>query len=295
MPKEFGNEPNHFRTFSGLSTISAWSSPESFVRHLESVNPKDTWYPAFWKDKDPSFYGVAGMEEAFDKARNGWKEGVELMEKMRLRILAANPFKPKPAKYDVVGSIPSIPRAVAGNPLNMKKITLKKGKKTITLISDMSIHCMIGKEAVCNRAALVACLIDMIENKGFACEVISVGVASEGRGTRDYSFGAVITVKESNQPVDLTRLSFALGHPGFIRKLVFAEKTVHIENKDTLCQHLGYSRDIDSGALNERNMYLIPSVRHNESLFKDEKLTVEKGLPWIVEELTKQGCPAFKN
>lgn len=273
---------------------SSWSSPEAFAGHIQRMSGSSWYDGSVWKSMDKRFSGVDNLQEAIDMAFHGWKEGGALIEKTRGYIQALNPLSPKMVKYGIAGATPNVPRAIAGAILNMrvpeKKASMKK--KTITIVYNMCESGYTDKAMVSNKAAVVAALIDEIEAKGFACEVIACATTS----TREFRCLTSVCVKDSNQPVDVNRLAFSLGHSAMFRGLFFADW-----QGDDFCKTLGYGLGIISTTqatpdANAEQIYTIESgssKQINISNFKDIETAATKGLNQIVRALQMQGCPAF--
>lgn len=276
---------------------SSWSNPEKFARRFQEYNSSDCWYDNdVWQECNEHFNGVKDINEAIDLAFNGWKEGGEIIEKTRGYIQALNPLHNRLVKYGIAGAVPSVPRAVAGNILNMRLPDPQKSQKrrTITLVYNMCESCGNEAKAITNKAAVTAALIDEIEAKGFACEVIAVAA------THNWKIRCVtsVCVKESHLPVDINRLAFSLGHAAMFRVLFFADWEV-----DDFCESLGWGLGTVSSTRptkeqNFENIYTITSgyMNWNKIRIGDfEKMddAVTKGLNSIVSELQRQGCPAF--
>ncbi len=273
--------------------LSSWSSPEKFASHLESIDPKNNWYGSgdVWQDANEHFSGVSTIAEALDMCRNGWKDGGETIERTRSYIHALNPTLPKPIRYAIAGSTPNVPRAVAGNILNMRAPEEGKSskRKIITILYNVCQSCMVPKEVITNKAAVTAALIDVIEEQGFSCEVIVVSMTKAGQ-LHDY---LSIMVKESHHPVDTNRLAFCLGHSAMFRVLCFADW-----QSDPYCSPLGpglgyASSTHPSKELTDRFIYTLASNRHNSDKFKDIDTAAKEGVQCLIEELQEQGCPAF--
>lgn len=249
MAKEYNGDAKELETYlPGFTYLSAWSSPEKFVRYVKTLRRKDAWQDAGWDKGNPEWYGSETMEEAIALAESGWKEGVDQLEKTRNRVLSANPLLPKPIKYGIAGVTPNVPRAVSGNILNMRQPDMDKSKRrpVLTLICNMSANCGVSSSAITNRAAVVAAIVDQIEVAGFSCEVITTATSRGGGFAGSSGFSAAISVvlKRSDQAVDLSKLAYGLGHASFFRRLIFADKGSAKICKDGLGSGLGYPYNI---------------------------------------------------
>lgn len=276
---------------------SSWETPEAFVRHIEGLKRENAWHGAGWDNggRRDSFTGTQSMEEAIKLAKEGWHDGVTKVEKLRDLIIASNPVLPKPIVYGIAGSYPNVPRAIAGNPLNMRAIDLAKSRRrpVITLVCNMCDAWTVDKEEIINRAAVLAALIDQIEAKGYACEVVSTALTGE----RDYDSNAMFTaatsvlVKKSTQPVDIIRMTYPLGHASFYRRMVFADWGSHHVCKP-LGSGLGSCSGITKPELKHEQVYVVHHVRGLGGDFSDEG-AAKSGLQSMINSLIDQGCPAF--
>lgn len=299
--REVGDAPQITRTLDipieRKTFISSWSSPEKMAAHLGTIKSDDCWYSNnVWSSVDKSFAGVDSIHEAIDLAHHGWKEGGEIIERTRGYIQALNPLSPKMVRYGIAGTTPNVPRAIAGNIFNMRKpdLTRNQKRRTITIVYNMCEAWYAQADAVSNKAAVVAALIDEIEAKGFACEVISCATTGSARVKAITS----VCVKESHQPVDINRLAFGLGHAAMFRCFMFGTW-----QSDSDAEELGWGLGTVSTTLptkeqNESNIFTITSGHFNNrikiDLFDTMESAAKEGLNIIVSELQRQGCPAFE-
>lgn len=282
---------------------SYWSTPEAFATHIEMLDKKQAWQKAGWdEERDHKWNGTKTMGEAIEIARTGWKAGMEKASRLLGKIMASNPLQKKPKKYGIAGTYPNVPKAIAGDVLNMHVPDPRKASRrpVITLLSDMGANWTHSGEELVNRAAVVAALIDHIEAAGYACEVIGY-VGSSGGGMwdeGDSKFASVIAIqlKNSAQPMDIQRLAFGLGHSAMFRRLIFAEKG-GTDFCKSLGSGLGYHLSFDEEQQKELvqdGIYVIPSVE-GTSCFKTEELAETEGLQFLIKALKEQGLPVFSD
>lgn len=282
---------------------SYWSSPEAFARYIATLNPKSAWLDSGWEKGD--FYGSGSMGETLGMAKSGWPEGAERVSRIRDYVNASNPIRKLSVRYDIAGTTPCVPRAVAGNPKAMRlpNDAASKRRPIITLIVNLSANCGTQTDAMNNRAASVAAIIDQIEVAGFCVEVIAIGTSHEGyvrKGSPDeikkrgFAAGTAVVIKPSDQPTDIGRLAFGLGHASMLRRLVFADWGTEESCKKTIGSHLGYPFTFTADEeQNWKGIFVLPSVSEKSELFKDEKFASTVGVEYLINELKKQKCPAF--
>lgn len=279
----------------GQDFHSTWSSPESLARHMQEINRHEAWHSSAWDTDDGEWRGCNSMQEAVNLALDGWKEGAEMVEKMRNRIAASRPQSPRLNRHDMVGAVPNVPRAVSGEVKNMRAYDPSKSRRkpVITLVSDMAVSYNISSTRIANRAAAVACIIDEVEAMGYSVEVISVAM-TKGWHSDCYLAMTSVVAKRSDYPVDIKRIAFALGHPAMFRRFVFATWSEETILKDKLGYGLGsVGNDFDTESLNEKAVYVLPSMQNHSEYFKDIEAAMTLGMDSLMAELKKQKCPPF--
>lgn len=276
---------------------STWRTPESFYEHVSKLERSKAWTDAGW-DHDKRWSGTTNMEEALSLAKNGWKEGMEQVERTRERTLARNPVRPQAIRYGITGTTPNVPRAIAGNIFNMKAPDLHKSTRrpVITLVSNMAANCGVPAEQISNRAAVVAAIVDQIETAGYATEVLATSTSqgSMWGGKKGFSSCVTVCVKQSDQYADVNRLAFALGHVSMFRRMAFADWGTDQSNRSGLGEGLGSNNEIKpTEDMNFRHIYSLPSPERMGELFKDEETAATKGYDYLINSLRKQKCPAL--
>ncbi len=280
---------------------SMWSSPESFSNHIARLDEKKAWHNGGWeRDRRGGWHGTEDMPSALKLAQNGWKEGAEQLDDMCSRIKSSRPMGLRNIQYGIAGVTPSVPRAVAGNILNMRlpdRAHVKK-RPIITLIYNMGANCGVPPQQLTNRAAAVAALIDSVEAAGYSCEVYASALTKTSRWETDKTFtgATMVRLKEASQPVDVIRMAFGLGHAAMFRRMVFADWGTSNECK-VLGYGLGSSHDFDrvKEEMEHKSVYTVPSAEDRGDLFDTPELTLDKGVDYLVEALKCQGCPAFSH
>jgi hypothetical protein len=277
---------------------SYWSSPERMAREVDTWRQDQAWCDSAWTLGEKRWYGTSTMTETLNLAQEGWEEGKVKASRLQNRIRAKNPIMLKRKQFAIAGASPDVPRAISGNPLNMRVPDIAKAsrKVVITLLSDMAASCGHNGDEFINRAAVLAAVIDEIEAAGYACDVISYCNSEGGgwgSGSSRMNYCSSIQVKNSNQPVDISRLSFGLGHTSLFRRMVFAEKGYdHYCNE--LGEGLGHSDDFDLTGLSEKSIYVLPSIRHGGGAFDTEEKAETDGIQFIIGSLKEQGFPLFE-
>jgi hypothetical protein len=293
----FGNAPELARLFKttskNLETFGCFSSPEALTTALEQHGKANFWYDRH--ENNDSFLGTKTWKQAIDLCRNGWREGAETVAKLRDKINAANPTGPRIVRYDVAGAYPVVARAVAGNPLNMKRIDTARVRRrpVLSLVSDMCASANVYAAYITRRAAAVAAIVDAAEAAGFQCEI----VAAFRTDAHNLACHGLVTVKEAGQPVDLPRMAYGLGHAAMFRRQGFGLMTMDRKNKP-LGTGLGIPHAIEQRDIfADAGTYVIPGFGQGYTPqvahFASDDATATKGIAWLIEGLRAQNCPAF--
>lgn len=273
----------------------AFSSAEAMASHVKA-HGDNCWSDSPWREAhgDDKWAGSKCMPDAIKLAHNGWPEGAEKAYKLKEKIRALTPKKFRLTEYCVAGEIVDIPRYIAGNPMCMMRTTMAENRRrpVITLVSDIAGSCMVGGHVFTNRAAVVAAIVDVVEDAGFSCHVIGYFSTTDVH-KRKIEARCAFTIKAPDQPSDINKLAFGLGHPAVFRRLGFAVLT---ENKFTseLTDCIGYPYPLTNDMLKVDGAYVLPSVQKSERLFETEDNAATKGMDYLVGALRGQGCPAFK-
>lgn len=276
----------------GTKYASCWESPESFAKYIEGVKRSDAWHDSGWERGD-DFSGSKCMEDTIGQARYGWPEGAEAASKIRDRVLAENPVRKEPIKYGIAGAYPNVPRAIAGDPMNMRVMDATKTKKkpVITLVCNMSAPWYVSAKCISNRAASVAAIVDQIETAGYCCEVVAIATT---KASKNFTVCTSVMIKPSHQPVDIGRLAFGLGNSGMFRRMVFADW-----GGDRHCKELGgglghvYPME-PSPEFKEQNIFFLPEMVRNSEMFDTPEKCSTEGVQFLINCLHEQECPAFK-
>lgn len=186
---------------------SPWQVPRS---SQETGQGRDAWF------------GTPDYKSAETLAIYGWTQGREKL----YRATASMPHRPysHPAKsYDVAGMFPDVTRAIAGDPENMLIFTAPERAHcpVIRLRVGVSYSSGISVEHIENRGAAIVSIVDSLEHSGYQCEIIADSSWSY-RSLRNEVFQFQTFIKHAGQSVEIDQIAFALMHPSFTRRLMFA-------------------------------------------------------------------------
>lgn len=256
-----------------------------------------------WTKQDEGFYGkTKGMGDALKLARDGWQEGADRALPLLDRVNFARPVKRALVRYDVAGAVPNVARYLAGTPLHMKNKAPSQTNQRpiITLVSSTAAPWYVKPETFEAAAVAALAIVDRLEDAGFRVEIIagrresndSTGTAdatgkNNTKGDRSEVF---FRLKAAQDPLDVARVVFGIGHPAVHRRLLFAVGEMHPAYKKSLGSWQGYAVAI---APLERPVgtYILPAMA---ALDKAKITDPIKAFDKAIETLKSQGCPGLE-
>ena len=253
---------------------------------------------------EESLYGNSGwhgasVEETFKLAKTGWAEGTALLRdqiKTFENIMPSRRVRQETV-MDITGrGVLDFGRWATGHPeawmvQQDTEVTDSSDGNIIRMVFNVSASSGVGTSEMMRKGATVVGLIDLLEQAGKRVELdLVAGSRGEVRNSK-HSIRVVVRVKESDAPVDIERLAFAMAHPATLRRLNFkiweqapveARTACSIPTPSKLTAG-GYGKPEDFEAIvDDKAIYIGAS-----SLYKsyDEAVRVA----WVKEELAKQG------
>ncbi|MEE8481887.1 MAG: hypothetical protein V3S12_00910, partial [Acidiferrobacterales bacterium] len=172
--------------------------------------------------KEPSnnWDNDAGWQGAVDLANFGWKEG-------RDRFIKGVAFAPSivdlgaaPTRaHGVVGYRPNIGRLMAGSPACMVRrgVDLTGGRPIVRLLIGVASSGNVRSSIIENRGIAICSCVDQLESLGYQFEIVAHDGSALGQVRSDHT----VVLKHAGESLDVDRISFALAHPAYARRLCF--------------------------------------------------------------------------
>jgi len=267
----------------------------SFLKELHFDNLSDFWSYTFKesiaKRKNSRFegnlnwYGGVSWEEAKFLAKNGWKEGMEALEKYRATffpVITAKVLRPTQI-YSAVGYQVDVGSYLANQPEHFINHNFEERNypgRIFKLVSSVSASAKIESQTIIKRGAMICALVDAIEYAGHRVEVICNDAAS-GAETEDDRMGlhkergwfeVSVCVKKPDQPLDMTDLAFCLAHPAMLRRIMFS--AAELEGWSDFTNNYGYP----AKATEKGDLYL-------QELFSGT-MSDDAAIEWVMEQLS---------
>ncbi|QWY83160.1 hypothetical protein [Rhizobium phage RHph_X2_24] len=203
------------RSFFGFSSLSALLQFIDAIPQHKRTGQRGEGYDR----SKPDWYGTPDMLTALDLARNGWPQGIANAQQV-LETLDIEHVLQRRRSYAVAGGSVSVGRMLAGNPVHMVKRPKLPGRRVVTLFVENMASAYMKAETLTVRAAIVAALADILETNGYSCEIVNVTVSNFMSGKP--AAHTTVVLKHAGEKLNIADLAFALGHPSFLRRFVFA-------------------------------------------------------------------------
>lgn len=136
------------------------------------------------------------------------------------------------------------------------------------------------------RAAIVAAFADILEGRGYSCQLVAVTMQARSF-SGDPGAQTAVTIKHAGEKLNLADIVFALGHPSFLRRFNFACVSQSDECRD-IWSSQGTPKPAFGREMNRNEFY----VRHIDTNYKGDFMEVARkmlpkikprGLPLTIE------------
>ena len=237
--KIIGDDPTFFNYFADQNptVFFGFSSVGAFADHVAALDrpaPDDsTRDDGAWRETERyrRFTGTDSMAHALDLARNGWIDGIGMGARLTVDVAQS-----KRRQASVAGGVVSVERMLSGDPRHMIRRTRQPGRRNVRLFVAAGMAREIGQSVATFRALLIGAMVDLLETNGYRCELIAVSSSCHVSSKREPRDQFAIRIKDARDRLNLLDMTFALGHPSFSRRLIFAcadvlpELNIHSKN-----------------------------------------------------------------
>ena len=218
----FGDNINDVGDFLA-KTPGKWS-----YRQGENATAEDSW------DLN------AGYQGALTMAKEGWQEGVNMIDEA---LQAITPSTGREARwgYAQTGGSVSVGRYLTGHPKCMRNRRRRAygSAPVLHIVVNTVASCMVEAKQMANYGAAIVGLIDRLENMG---KRVHLDMAMVTRVEGDTRLSVGWNVKRASEPVDLSQVAFAIAHPAAFRRIGFA--MMERSPSELACPGYGFCCDI---------------------------------------------------
>lgn len=207
------------REFENLAALAEYASRA----------PKYEGSAAWREETDYSWDAGATLPDAAELATLGWADGARQAKGMLDKVELTLPHEtvtPYSVTYqDVQGAYVDIGLAMQGIPecmVDFREDTRRERFIDIYVAGNYAGG--RGTDEIMRRGIAIAALVDALESRGVRCGVTVVtSNRTSAKGKRGL-WRLDVCLKRPNDALNLDTLVFALGHPAYARRLVFAVK-----------------------------------------------------------------------
>lgn len=263
-------------------------SVEEFLAECEKPHQYDDGRRGSSITGDKDFTGTASYEDALHELRHGWREGSMQMRELHAKVwdTVSRILPGEAINHDVSGFAVDVGRAVNGEPEDMLCFDLQEApRKTIDIMLNCSVSGGVNKSRIIRRGAAVAALVDAMESQGVN---VNLTVVENCRGSGGATTQINVHVKKPEEPLDMDKVAFALAHPSWLRRFVFAfQERQPKKYRDTFgaYENSGYGIPNEVPVEDRGEAIYIGKMHLDEFGDKSDEEVIE----WVKEELVKQG------
>lgn len=198
---------------------------DEYFRFITTAKNNDVFHDERDSEENgEDFTGTKDFEEAARLFHNGWDAGLEKIKASNAEKITA--YAPKAIMRNYyVGGCPNVARAIQGLPDAMRQVYRKPQKQRVaSIIIDCCVSGGTPKEKYQKIGGYIYQAIRALEISGLRVEIISTFVDRIDRCDEKAEKVIIcpeVVLKKASEPIDSGRLSFALVHMGFFRRLGF--------------------------------------------------------------------------
>lgn len=224
----------------------------------------------------------------------GWPDGVGRVKRLTDRFVNTLASKISLPEYypEVTGDYFDVGVLMSGEPEHWYQredapVTIDAAGRIYRVVLNLGASCTIDADCLARRGAAAAAVVQLLELSGRAVELIAVSTSVRS-GT---GLAVAVTLKASNESLDLDRLALVAIHPAGLRRLWFRlfENLATDTERDALGMHEGggYGAPRDVAESEQGDIYS-PAMFGGAGPFYDDA----GAETWLQTELKKLGAIA---
>lgn len=198
-------EHEHFTSARAMIETSDARDLNTWATYRNARTREGSWEGATW-------------EKARDLLENGWRAQ---LKQIRKGLGAPMGAPRREWSSEVVGSAPIVPRALSGEPRNMRR-----ARTTATAPRSVSIWLTPSASASVDASKITQWLIanleqvSALEASGLRVRLGAFETFIDRRHNRK-SYLVSVDLKKAEAPLSILRVAFPAGHPAFLRRICF--------------------------------------------------------------------------
>lgn len=170
-----------------------------------------------WENPDKKYAGVSSREEYLNLLKYGYLDGLKRLKKV---LLKHEPTKRKYVqKNSVVGSHPNVPKYILGLPQDMRYLKIERVQQpVIKVYFDITVSGYVSTEEIEDGCAKFLSVIEALEKSG--THRVELNIICAAGKYPEYNT-LILNVKKAGENLNLSKISFPMLHPAFLRGVYF--------------------------------------------------------------------------
>ena len=274
-------------------TFYTWGD---WLDYVKGKSEMDDYSRASRQPDDNDWTKTKNWSEAIKLAEEGWEEGAKRIREVGMPIFdkLSQLIEKQHVVYDVTGMELDVATYLKGVPecwMDFEtKIERGVGVRHVKITYNYCASWCVSSDVLVGRGAAVAALVELLELAGYRVELWAVEATDPSWGGRGGA-GSIcrlrnqVLVKSSEQPLDLSRVAFALAHPAMLRRLAFSLMELQDKKtRDAAGVGGGYGMPCDIAKEVQGDLHFA-HMHGSDSTWTDMKKTRE----WVALQLVEQG------
>lgn len=175
-----------------------------------------------------SFTHTESLEEAIDLCKNGWREGrdkvLSAMSSLSIEDSLSNLGQVINYHHDTSGDEPDVGLYLSGDPENMinYRVDDSMSGRNVKLLVNVSQHAYVDPTAITRRGIAIVAATETASAAGYGVQLEAVEHTVSSSYSSVMSIEYRIPLAEAGSYLNIDTLTFAIVHPSFLRRLIFA-------------------------------------------------------------------------
>ena len=271
--KRYNVQKDHNNIF-----VTEYNSINEFITDINSLPNNE-----YFKERTPSSQKKENNDNGWcrseDYARatylltHGWDSAAEKMSKgVKLTSGVSTAVRSSKPAYGVVGSQASVPRYLQGIPTNMisRQATYSK-QKVVTITKGISYAGFWSSDDILKEGIKALQIIQSLESAGQRVRLNVMIATGRDSGKGENSSICKVCVKQPDERLNISKMSFALAHPAMLRRFFF--KWIEVDPFVGFDVGSGYgtpsSSSVKNMAMAENEYYIPEKIDNIEALVKE--------------------------
>lgn len=275
--------------------FDSWDEFLNALHTLRATGDRAFQYNTSSQTDRNGWHGTASYEACEKLAREGWHGPIAEVERISGHVedridttIIQTSFD---SRFDVCGGEVDIARYLDGEPecmIESEPIRISRHGRAVRVVVPCVFSSATREASILGRGAAVVALADVLAKAQHPLEVwAAYNFASTNEGAP--LFQALVRIQRADEPIDIGRLSFVLGHPSSLRRVGFRACENLVTTKKVANELGGVygngTSQVDVSQLPESNNTItVPGLSHSgRAQWADEDFCIQ----WVNDQLDR--------